>query len=138
MSTHTAGMLSIYTVTDLYNYYTARFTLPGAKVPSYFNFEIYTAAGPVYSLVASDAYFFSVFGDRYLTTPAKRADLQNLYVSYGINVNNSVAVNQQAFLRLMKDLRGGVSLSIEQTQFPGHWLRVELNNNNSLTYISCS
>jgi hypothetical protein len=139
MSTHTTGMLSIYSVKDLYTFYAAKSTSPWVSDPGMFVSELYTAAGTAYTISCPDGYFFSLFANRYLSTPAGLNDLEALYMQYGITTNNNSnpAANELAFLKLMRDLNSGIFLSKPDPYLPGYWQRVDLGPNNIISPRPC-
>lgn len=144
MSTHTAGMLSIFSVADLYNFYLARATTPGVAT-DLFSSQLYAANLPydiAFSITTFQPASFDAFANRYLTTAAGRSDLANLYVNYNIRAANDWPVNRKGFVQLMKDLNSGIALSqgtnnIVSPSTTPNWSFVQLDRTGTETLTFC-
>ena len=124
MHTHTAGLLSTFSVSDLAGIYDAYSTGHVENLDT-FTAEVYTAAGTTYSISITNSAQFTNFG-AYFSSSALRNQLENLYLNnYNISNNNSVQTNELGLVKLLAGLNSGLTLSKQDAT--GRWNRLAYN-----------
>lgn len=106
---HFNGLLSIFSAHDLVDMYK---TLLTPTVTDEFFYGVVTQSGTAYILQIDDRSSFIAFGNNYLSTTAKI----NVFLSdqikseYEISENNTNAVNELGFVRMLDELNAGLNI----------------------------
>jgi hypothetical protein len=107
---HYAGLLSIFSPTDLADIY-SKMKYP--EISDAFFAGVVTASGTAYIMQIEDRAAFIAFGDQFLSTEdkIKKFDRDIYQKKYGINMNNSKEANEEGFLKMMQKMNVGINIA---------------------------
>jgi hypothetical protein len=107
---HYEGLLSIFSVTDLADYYEK---MKMSEISDDFFIGVVCPQGNAYIMQIKDRAAFIAFGDKHLSTEDKRKRFERDFCQkkYNIKIDNPTEDNENGFVKMLKEMNIGTSIA---------------------------